>query len=363
VPRIGFDGRALASPAAGVRRYTTELFGALAVLDPDLTVVAVGAPEGMALPARVERGPGAASLPSNLGWMLTGLPRAARQARLDLFHAPAYTVPSGAPRPLVVTIHDVSYDRHPEWYPYRRDPIRRAFYRRCARAADRVITDSTFSKAEIAAAYELRPESIDVVPLAAGPAFAPGPPMPLPSSIPPRYLLHVGELHVRRNLPVVVRALAILHRLRPDLADVGIVVAGTAGEGAKPASESGAAPRLTFTGHAEETLLLALYRSATALVYPSRYEGFGLPLVEAMACGVPVLASHSSCIPEVTGGAAVLLDPDDDEGWSTAIARVLDDRDYAADLREAGLRRAMQFSWRRTAEETAGVYARLLNGA
>ena len=109
--------------------------------------------------------------------------------------------------------------------------------------------------------------------------------------------------------------------------------------------------------------LLALYRSAAALVYPSRYEGFGLPLLEAMACGVPVIASRASCIPEVTGDAAVLLDPDDAEAGAAAIARVLGDRSVAPRLRAAGSERAAGFSWRRTAEQTAAVYDRLLGRA
>ena len=115
-------------------------------------------------------------------------------------------------------------------------------------------------------------------------------------------------------------------------------------------------------GSADEATLLALYRSAAALVYPSRYEGFGLPLVEAMACGVPVIASRASCIPEVTGDAAVLLDPDDVEGWTAALAKLLGDAGFAAALGEAGARRAATFSWRRTAEQTAAVYDRVLNG-
>jgi glycosyltransferase involved in cell wall biosynthesis len=364
VPRIGFDGRALASPAAGVRRYATELFGALAALDGDLTIVAVGTPDPTGVPEGVERAPGAASLPTNAGWMLSGLPRAARQARLDLFHAPAYTVPLWSPRPLAVTIHDVSYARHPEWYPYRRDPIRRAFYRRSARAADRVITDSAFSKSEIAAAYGIPSEAIAVVPLAAASMFSPGPMLSLPPHVPRRYLLHVGDVHVRRNLAVVVRAMTLARRRDRRLADVGLVLAGVRRDEAEALhtveTTTNGASLLTFVGQTDEDLLLALYRSAAALVYPSRYEGFGLPLLEAMACGVPVVASRSSCIPEVTGEAAVLLDPDDEEGWSAAIARVIDDEAYAAALREAGYRRAASFSWRRTAEETAAVYARLL---
>lgn len=368
MPRIGFDGRALASPAAGVRRYAHELFGALAVLDPSLAIVSVGVPGGVAMPTGIEGAPAASSLPTNLGWMLTGLPRAARRAKLDLFHAPSYTAPVGGPRPLVLTIHDISYERNPEWYPYKRDPIRRAFYRYSARSADRVITDSHFSKREIVDVYSIRPDTIDVVPLAAAPGFGEGPALSLPSGWPSQFVLHVGDLHVRRNLPMLARAVAALRTRRASWSGLGLVLAGVdRGIGAElerlNATAGGTAPLVTFAGAAPEPLLLALYRAAHALVYPSRYEGFGLPLLEAMACGTPVIAAQTSSIPEVVGEAAVLLDPDDEEGWIAAIARVLDDASHRARLRAAGASRAREFSWRRTAEATALVYRRLLDNA
>jgi alpha-1,3-rhamnosyl/mannosyltransferase len=299
--------------------------------------------------------------------MATGLPRAARRARLDLFHAPAYTAPIPAPRPLVVSIHDVSYERHPEWYPYKRDPLRRAFYRRSARSADRVLTISEFSKSEIVAAYEIPPDAIDVVPLAAAPIFSPGPAAELPAHIPARYVLHVGDLHVRRNLGVVAQALASWRRRDPACGDVSLVLVGVQREAVDvlqlPGVADGGGPRVIFVSHADEPLLVALYRSAIALAYPSRYEGFGLPLVEAMACGTPVVASLGSSIPEVTGSAAVLLDPDDCAGWSAALERVATDAPFADSLRDAGLRQAARFSWARTAAETAAVYSRLLRHA
>jgi glycosyltransferase involved in cell wall biosynthesis len=365
VIRIGFDGRALASPAAGMRRYAHELFGALALLDKSLTIVAVGGPAGLALPEGIEGAPAASSLPSNAGWMLTGLPRAARRARLDLFHAPSYTAPVGGPRPLVLTIHDISYERNPAWYPYKRDPLRRAFYRYSARSADRVITDSQFSKREIVEVYGLSPGTIDVVPLAAAPAFCEGPLLPLPPGWPSRFVLHVGDLHARRNLRMLARAVAAVRSRQQAWAGLGLVLAGVdRGTGADLQRFSdtigGMMPLVTFAGSAPEPLLLALYRSASALVYPSRYEGFGLPLVEAMACGTPVIAARTSSIPEVVGDAAVLLDPDDEPAWSAAIERMLEDAPYRAHFRDAGLHRAQQFSWRRTAEETARVYRALL---
>jgi alpha-1,3-rhamnosyl/mannosyltransferase len=289
--------------------------------------------------------------------MLTGLPQAARAARVDVFHAPAYTAPLGGPRPLVLTIHDISYERYPEWYPYRRDPVRRAFYRWSARAADRIITDSEFSRQEIVAGYGLAAERIDVVPLAASPSFRPGPPA---AAVASRYVLHVGDLHPRRNLDVAVRALLQVRTRRPDLRHLRLVLAGIDRGGAAGldviAGEQGL---IDFAGTVDDDRLLELYRGASALLYPSLYEGFGLPLLEAMACGTPVIGARAASIPEVTGEAAILLDPHDVAAWADAIEAVLDEP-LAARLREAGCRRAGEFTWRRTAEATLAVYKHAL---
>ena len=362
--RIGFDGRALASPAAGMRRYSQELFAALARLDRSFTIVAVGPSSGTVVPKGIETIEPASSLPTNVGWMFTGLPRTIRRARLDAFHAPAYTTPYGI-RPVVVTIHDVSYARHPEWYPYKRDPFRRAFYRRSAVTADRIITDSAFSKSEIVDAYGVRPDSIDVVPLAASTVMTPGPALPLPAGCPKRFLLHVGDLHARRNLEMLARALRAVRKRNPAHRSVSLVLAGvdrgvradleTLGSGTDEP-----VPLIWFAGAIDESTLLALYRSAAMLTYPSRYEGFGLPLLEAMSCGLPVVASAASSIPEVVGDAGVLLDPDDEAGWTGAIERILDDDAHARSMKVKGLARASEFSWERTARETAAVYRKLL---
>ena len=361
---VGFDGRALVSPAAGVRRYSYELFGALAAL-LRVRVIAVGAPRHAGLPPGVERGPSALSLPSNPGWMLTGLPSAARRAHLDVFHAPSYTAPIKAPRPLVVTIHDVSYQRHPEWYPHRRDPLRRAFYRWSAHTADRIITDSSFSKAEIIAAYHVSAHIVHVVPLAAASRFEADGSQLLPDGVVPPYVLHVGDLHTRRNLEIAARAVLHVRRRNPAYARLQLVLAGVdrgSGQALTRIEESSPGERSVsrLLGPVDDATVGALYRGAAALVYPSRYEGFGLPLLEGMVSGTPVIAANAGSIPEVTGDAAVLLDPDDENGWACAIESVLDSRDHAARLRAAGLRRAALFSWRRTAEATLEVYERAL---
>ncbi len=330
-----------------------------------MEIVAIGVPAGIHVPEGVAAVPGGPSLPTNPGWMLSGLPRAARGASLDLFHAPSYTAPVAGPRPLVLTIHDVSYARHPEWYPYQRDPIRRAFYRWSARTANRVITDSDFSKGEIIAAYGLTPDAIDVVPLAAASGFTPG---EVPRSLPDRpFLLHVGDLHPRRNVETAARALLRVRARRADLAGVRLVLAGVdRGAGhdleEKIAREPGGGDLLEIRGRVTESDLLTLYRSASALVYPSFYEGFGLPLLEAMACGTPVIASRAASIPEVTGDAALLLEPRDEDAWAHAIEAVFEPT-HAMRLRDAALGRAAMFTWDRTAEQTLQVYRRALDTA
>ncbi len=173
----------------------------------DLELVALGGSRD-AVPAGLGRIDEPRHPPTNLGWSTVGLPRAAARARVDVIHAPAYTAPLWSSVPLVVTIHDVSYERHPEWYPYRRDGLRRLFYRRSAHAAAHVLTDSEFSAGEIAAAYSIPRERITVAPLGVSSHFTPADGTTrdaLPAGLTTPFLLHVGDLHERRNLPLVVR--------------------------------------------------------------------------------------------------------------------------------------------------------------
>jgi alpha-1,3-rhamnosyl/mannosyltransferase len=351
------DGHAFASPAGGVRRYVSELYGAMA-REAGVEIVAIGVPYGTAVPPGVTLR-AARSLPTNLGWMAASLPLAARAAALDVFHAPAYTAPLWGVHPLALTIHDVSYERRPEWNAYRNDPVRRAFYRRAALAADRIVTDSSFSRDEIVAAYGIPSERIAVVPLAASPAFTPGAfdRAAVPDGVRTPYLLHVGDLHVRRNL---ITALAALLEMRAAGEPLQLVCAGVdrgIGEALRgaAASDPGA---LVLTGAVSDAVLLNLYRGAAMLVYPSQYEGFGLPLLEAMQIGVPVVAAAAASIPEVTGDAARLVPPLDERAWRDAVASVWADAAVQARLRAAGLARAAQFTWPRTARETLSVFRR-----
>ena len=359
------DGRAFASPAGGVRRYVTELYGAMRAVDPSVEVVAIGADHDTSLPAGIRRR-GAIAFPSNLGWMGASLPVAARGAALDVFHAPAYQAPLWGVHPLVLTIHDVSYARHPEWHPYKNDPFRRAFYRQSARGADRLVTDSEFSRSEIVAAYGVPPERIAVVPLAASPTFTPGAYVPgaPPAAVQRPYALHVGDLHARRNLGT---ALAAILEVRRGAANPLILVCagidrGVANDLRDQATRATDPDALVLTGPIDDGALLNLYRGASMLVYPSRYEGFGLPVLEAMQCGIPVVAARAASIPELTGDAAVLLDPLDVNAWSEAVASVLGDEERRAALSRAGIHRASQFSWARVAEQTLDVFRTIARG-
>jgi glycosyltransferase involved in cell wall biosynthesis len=335
---------------------------ALLTVEEGLAIVALGGD-----PASIPPGVGHIVEPphpgTNAGWILVGLPRAAARAGVDVVHAPAYTAPFWSPAPVVLTIHDVSYERNPEWYPYRRDWLRRAFYRRSARAAAHILTDSNFSSAEIQDVYGIGPERITVAPLGVSPAFLTADrtrPCDLPAGITSPFLLHVGDLHERRNLMVVVDAMLEARRGFGALPALSLVLAGVdrgAGDAlCAVAAEAGVPEAVVRLGPVSETLLHELYRCATALVYPSRYEGFGFPVLEAMATGTPVIASRAASIPEVAGSAGVLLDPDDTRGWADAIARVVNDDDLRQRSSAAGLARASEFTWQRTARATLAVY-------
>ena len=359
--RIGVDGRAFTSPAGGVRRYVFELYRAIREIAADVEIVAVGATPESRLPEGLSR-TGAISFPTNLGWMAASLPLAVRAARVDVFHAPAYTAPLWGVHPQLLTIHDVSYERRPEWNAYRNDRLRRAFYRRGALAADAIVTDSAFSRQEIAAAYPIPPQRISVVPLAPADVFTPGPcdPARLPRGVTRPYVLHVGDIQVRRNLRTALDAILQIRRLPHP---VMLVCAGVdRGEGAAllaRARDAADPDAVLLTGPVAEDALVNLYRGALLLAYPSRYEGFGLPILEAMRTGIPVVGADAASIPELIGDAGVILPPLDAEAWAAAMLPILTDEGRRQALCARSLARAAEYSWKRTGAATLALLREL----
>ena len=279
--------------------------------------------------------------------------RELRRVKLAAFHAPHLNVPLACPVPLVVTLHDLIPLRFPGTIAH---PLGQVYFgvmaRWAARRAARVIVPSAATAAGVAR-LGVGPERLRVVPQGVDPAFAAGTGA---SPVAGRYVLYCGQQKRYKNLETLVAAFAALG---PASADVRLVLAGKpdprAGTLDAAIARHGLADRVVRPGYLDDATLAALYRGAVAYAFPSRCEGFGLPPLEAMAAGVPVVASEA--VREVVGGAALVVGPDDVAGWTTALARVLGEPGLREQLVAAGRARVAAFPWEATARLTAAVYA------
>jgi glycosyltransferase involved in cell wall biosynthesis len=264
---------------------------------------------------------------------------------VDVLHLPAWTVPPHLPVPVVATFYDATPFRFPSPpEPWRRHRARQAIRSLARAAAVHAISDH--ARRELLATVNIPPERAFVAHLGVSNDFTPARPSP-----PPEHLLFVGGSDPHKNLGLVLSAITSPDAARlPPLAVVG------AAAGDRRLAAPHLLGRVQRIGQADDRQLASLYRRALAVLIPSRNEGFGLPALEAMACGCPVLAARAGALPEVCGDAAQLLDPDDPGAWRAAMLALLDEPSRRNALLEAGLARARTFTWERAARELAGVY-------
>lgn len=358
--RAGFELTGLELDSAGSARATRRLREAL-MTRPDVELVDLAQPSGpRALSGRIPRG-----LIRELGWFPVALERRARRLKLDLLHCPMPLAPPRPRLPLVLTLNDVLAWEHPEWFGRALVAQHRLAVAPAARRAARVLAPSRYSAQRASAVLDVDPERIDVVPYAADPAFSPGPrdeAVLARLGVEGPYALAVGTLQPRKNLEAVLDA---FERLVAGGGEHRLVVVGARGwrdaELAARLARSPAGGRVVTLGWVSEDDLVGLYRAADCLVFCSRGEGFGFPVLEAMACGTPVVCSSTTSLGEVAGGAAELADPEDPASVRAALEAVLGSAARRAQLRELGRRRADEFSWRRCAEQTATAYRSALS--
>jgi glycosyltransferase involved in cell wall biosynthesis len=294
-----------------------------------------------------------------------------RRRPVDLLHV-QYTAPPLAPCPVVATIHDLSFEHIPETFKLRSRVQLRLTVRATARRAAHVIAPSEYTRRDLIETYGLDPARVTAIPLAVAPHFRPvevaGELARVRAryGIAGKYVLAVGSTQPRKNLARLVRAYSALRRGRgrsnlPQLVLVG-KQAWLYGDTLKAIEEEGLGQDVLLTGYVSEDDLPALYAGALLFAYPSYYEGFGLPPLEAMSCGAPVLTGDRTSLPEVVGDAGLTVDPFDTDAIASALARLIDDDALRAHLRERGLERARSFDWRDTARMTLQVYRRVMSG-
>jgi glycosyltransferase involved in cell wall biosynthesis len=286
-----------------------------------------------------------------------------RQHGADLFHGTLNVAPFGCPVPRIITIHDLAFIRFPQTFrSYNRTYLDLAT-RVSARQSAYILAVSEHTKREVVGLLGIPPERVIVTYDAARAHFRPPDPAALEAfrtrhSLPEQFVLYVGTLEPRKNLLTLLEAYSQVARQ----SQVPLLIGGGKGWMFAPIFKRVEALQLReqvhFVGYLEEEELPLWYAAATLFVFPSLYEGFGMPPLEAMSCGTPVVTSNSSSLPEVVGQAGVMVSPTDDSALAEAILRLLQDATLRDELRERGFAQARAFSWRTTAERTLAVYER-----
>lgn len=372
--RIGLDGYPLTEPRTGVGHYTLELARALAIACPADQFELIAPRPFESFAGELEALPNlklvkAKSSSIRGHWWSVGLPLYAKRAGLELFHGTNFELPWWNRRRTVLTIHDLSTMRYPELH---RPRLARRARRRlplAAKLATAIITPTEAVRDEVCVQFRLAPDKVTAIHEAPRSSFQP---LRLEETIEIRkrlgvkdeFLLFVGTLEPRKNLLTLLKALDQILRhtsFRPQL-----VVAGGEGwlmeETFSFMKESGVNEHLRLTGYLKDEDLRALYSSCQVFVYPSLYEGFGLPPLEAMACGAPVIASRIPALQETLADAAALVEPLDVDALAKGLAELLQDEERRRKMSAEGLKHAGQFSWEKAARLTRELYRRVAAG-
>jgi glycosyltransferase involved in cell wall biosynthesis len=361
--RFSVDAHAIGQHLTGNETYIRNLLNSFAGLDKDSDFIAYISRPGVLddLPERFVKRAVSANPFVRLG---VDLPRRLRQDRPRLLHV-QYTAPLFCPAPVLVSVHDVSFLEHPEYFsPFRALQLRFTV-RRTVKLAARVLTASEFSKRSILAAYPMPDEKVVVVPNGVSSAFR-----PLPRETARRlvrqslgfdhpFILTVGDLQPRKNYLGLIRAFEELVGAHPELPHQLVLVGKESWHGSAvlaAAKTSSVASRIHLAGFVTDEELHRLYGACDLFVYPSFYEGFGLPILEAMACGRAVACSNTSAMPEVADSAAILFDPRSTNQLVLAMRDLLLNPELRLRMERLGMQRAALFSWERTAARTLDIY-------
>jgi glycosyltransferase involved in cell wall biosynthesis len=366
--RFAVDAHAIGRHLTGNEVYVRSLLNAFAAQQQDDEFVAYVSAESAAnsIPANIRTRRIATNPFVRLG---LDLAMRVREDHPDLLHV-QYTAPLACPVPVVVSVHDVSFLEHPEYFTRDRAWQLQWTVRRTVHRAARILTGSEFSRASILKVYgNLDEDKVVVVPNAAASEFRPISRDSAAFAVRERFqiaapfVLSVGDLQPRKNQIGMIRAFARMVKAHPQLKQ-NLVLAGKetwfAGEVHRAARESGVADRIQFCGFVSDDDLLNLYNACDLFIFPSFYEGFGLPALEAMACGRAVVCSHTSSLPEVVDGAAILFDPYALDEIVRAMADLLLDSELRSRMERLGLQRAAHFSWQKTAQRTIEVFHEVL---
>jgi glycosyltransferase involved in cell wall biosynthesis len=377
---IGFDVTAALMQGGGIGRYTRELIHALTAEAPQLTYKLFSAkpPAVLPVPDSLPTAPNVSHHPAPLEehwlyrlWYRARLPVPVQlfMGSIDLFHSPDFVLPPVSGRiPTIVTVHDLSFVHYPETFPANLVAYLNRVVPWSVNRASHILADSHSTSRDLQTLWGIKSNRITVLYSGVNERFKPVTDKKALESVRARYglgkpyVLAVGTVQPRKNYELLVRAFRPIAERHPH----SLVIVGGKGwleEGLLAEIErQGLRERVQMAGFVDDADLPAVYSAADILAFPSLYEGFGLPLLEAMACGTPVISSDASSLPEVaSNGSAILLSPNDEAAWTAAMVRLLEDENARQQLSAAGLAQSAQFSWRGAARELAALYESILS--